>query len=212
MYIDIHSHKAPQGNTSTTIQNLWEGWEQMGDDKFYSIGLHPWHLAEWETALPLLETASAKDNVIAIGECGLDRICETDFAVQMQVFEAQIEIAVRLGKPLIIHCVRAWDEVFRMLRGVKVPVVFHGFNKGAAVLEQMCATGYYVSFGSALLVPDSNARKHLPFVPASRFFLETDTSEMSIETLYQEAAILRHCTVDDVILQLETNFHTVFKK
>ncbi len=162
--------------------------------------------------MELLERYGDDECVVAIGECGLDRICQTDFAVQIQSFEAQIALAVRVNKPLIIHCVRAWDEVFRMLKNVAVPVVFHGFNKGPAVLEQICAMGYYVSFGSALLNPESNARKHFPFVPMHRIFLETDIAEVTIETLYAEAANLRNCKVEDVILQLETNFHTVFRK
>jgi TatD DNase family protein len=99
-----------------------------------------------------------------------------------------------------------------MLKGVGVPVVFHGFNKGPAVLEEICAGGYYVSFGAALLHPDSNAAKHMPFVPAGRYFLETDEAAQSIEDIYEAAAALRKCTVDDVILQIESNFHTVFKK
>lgn len=97
-----------------------------------------------------------------------------------------------------------------MLKGINVPVIFHGFNKGVAVLEQLCARGYYISFGPALLNPESNTRKHLQFVPASRLFLETDDSDLPIETLYREAAFLRKCATDDIILQLETNFHTVF--
>jgi Tat protein secretion system quality control protein TatD with DNase activity len=49
-------------------------------------------------------------------------------------------------------------------------------------------------------------------VPAGQFFLETDEAAHDIEEIYEAAALLRKCTVDDVILQIESNFHTVFKK
>jgi TatD DNase family protein len=211
-FIDIHTHHTVSPTGTTIVRSLWQDWNTVDDGSYCSIGLHPWFLEGWKDRMSDLVARAANAEVIAIGECGLDRMCPTDFAEQIQAFGAQISLAEDLQKPLVIHCVRAWDEVFRMLKPVRVPVIFHGFNKGPAVLEEICAGGYYVSFGAALLNPASNAAKHLPYVPAGQFFLETDEAAHDIEEIYEAAALLRKCTVDDVILQIESNFHTVFKK
>ena len=209
-FIDMHTHQTHTEAGVVAVRSLWKDWDTLKEDQFYTIGIHPWHFGNTEKQLAELRDHSTRKNVIAIGECGLDRVCDTDYAVQLPAFEAQIALAEERKKPLIIHCVRAWDDVFRMLRGVSVPVLFHGFNKGPAVLEQICAAGYYASFGPALLRNDSNAAEHLPFVPATRFFLESDDTATPVSAIYEAAARLRKCTMDDLILQMETNFYSVF--
>jgi len=197
------------------VQSLYQNFERAGNDGLYSVGLHPWYINNdtLDAKFRELEQAANGDNVIAIGECGLDKVCDTDWDLQLQAFSKQINLANRLNKPLVIHCVRAYEEVLGMLKdgGVNVPVVFHGFNKKWQLAEQILKQGYYLSFGAAILKEDAGAGDALSKVPADRFFLETDDRDASIMDIYNAAASIRKTPIDALILQLRKNFETVFK-
>ena len=186
----------------------------MAPEVKYSIGLHPWYIntdsidAEFEN----LKKYAALENVIAIGECGLDKVRQTEWKLQGKAFKLQIELANQVSKPLIIHCVRAYDEVLKALNDnqVRVPVIFHGFNKKLLLAEQLLKEGYYLSFGGALLNEQSNACSVFLNLPVEQIFLETDSAAVSIEEIYYAAALLRKTSLDTLILQLQKNYETVF--
>ena len=157
---------------------------------------------------------AGQNNVLAIGECGLDRVCGSDWAAQVDVFRQQIAIANEVNKPLIIHCVRAFEELVEELdkAKVKVPVIIHGYNRKREVATRLLEKGYYLSFGAAILNDSFPAVKVLQDIPAGRFFLETDDSDLSIKDIYKKAAEIRKTGEDALILQVAANFNTVFKR
>lgn len=179
-----------------------------------SLGLHPWYLQPegLQTQLGELGKWAALPNVIAIGECGLDKLTNTDWDLQVNAFAAQIALANELKKPLIIHCVKAYEEVLLLLKDkwVAVPVIFHGFNKNPRLAEQIIKSGYYLSFGAALLQPGSGAAKTIVNLPADRFFLETDDVPITIQQVYETCALLLKTQTDALILQLHKNYQAVF--
>ena len=211
-YIDIHTHHARMG---LSVLNRHDNFEQAEDGVLCSLGLHPWYLsgAVFDEQLRQLEQYAQLDNVLAIGECGLDKVTKTEWTLQVRAFTAQVTLANRLNKPLIIHCVRAYEELLRLLKEhhVNVPVIFHGFNKSLQVAERILAAGYYLSFGAALQHEQSHSSIAITHVPANRLFLETDDAPSSIEDIYKTASILLKTDIDALILQLQKNFHTVFK-
>ncbi len=152
-------------------------------------------------------------NVLAIGECGLDKLCHTAWNLQVVVFKQQIELANKLNKPLIIHCVRAFDELLQVFEENPpiVPVIVHGFNKKDNIAERLVSAGMYISFGAAILKDSSPAALALKNMPADRFFLETDNADISIGDMYHAAAVIREIKEEAVILQVQQNFATVFK-
>lgn len=174
------------------------------------MGLHPWFLKEEtvEEDCKRLMKAAVQDQVVAIGECGLDKVCNTSWALQEQAFAFQIELAHRLNKPLIIHGVRAFVEIGRMLGKPKVPVVFHGYTKSLALAHQLVHQGYYLSFGKALF----SAQKAEVFrqVGSDRLFLETDSAELPIEAVYEQAAKIRSITIEEMISIVQQNIQAVF--
>ncbi len=176
------------------------------------MGLHPWHLEHHEQGLAELKQAATLPHVLAIGECGLDRVCTTNWDLQTRVFSEQIMLAEKVQKPIIIHCVRAYAEVIQLLdwHRVSVPVIFHGFNK-KGVAERLVNKGYYLSFGAAILSDTTSAAAALKTSLAGRFLLETDDSAKTIADIYNEAAIIRKTTIEDIILQVRKNVQTVFK-
>jgi TatD DNase family protein len=191
---------------------LYAQYQRVSTAGNYSAGLHPWYINA-QTAvneLPLLQQYGAFKNVLAIGECGLDKVCTTDFTLQQQLFAAQIQLANQLQKPLIIHCVRAYEEVMQLLQQQRnaVPVIFHGFNKNAVLAKQLIGKGYYLSFGKAILQPAM--QQVLQTLPADKIFFETDDADLSIATVYQTAASVLSIDINSLSLQIQKNAAAVF--
>lgn len=184
----------------------------MPETGYCSAGLHPWYItdAAWKQELALLTAVSNQKNIVAIGECGLDKICSTDFVLQQTVFAAQVQLANTVNKPLIIHCVKAYDEVLQLLqqRQNKVPVIFHGFNKSKELAMQLISRGYYLSFGRAL--EQLHLQSVLAALPVEKIFLETDDAAISIENSYNLAAAALQIDVNAFSLQLQKNAALVF--
>lgn len=176
------------------------------------MGLHPWkiHPSHWENDLISLQNASVSPKVVAIGECGLDRSIPIELTLQSSVFRKQIHWATTLQKPLIIHCVRAWEEVFALLKEEHFlhPVLFHGFNKNLPLALKIIEKGYYISLGKAL--QKESLQEVLRNIPADRFLLETDDSSLSIEEIYTLAADTLQIDLNSLSLQIEKNAAAVF--
>jgi len=209
-YIDIHTHQEDTGPDTFALKNRYDRFELIADGQYYSLGLHPWYLHDLATQMDLLERYAADSKVLAIGECGLDKVCPTPWPLQEKAFRLQSALAERLNKPLIIHCVRAYTEVMALLKGVRVPVILHGFQKKPELAAALLQQGYYLSFGKALLENKAQAASSLAAMPPDRFFLETDDMDLPVEKIYGAAVRIRKTGADALILQLQKNFKTVF--
>lgn len=211
-YIDIHKHESVNGieNNVRTVFNRYGMFSSLSREKQYSIGIHPWYTDNLETQWNDLRVTAADENVIAIGECGMDAIRGTSLELQAAIFQKQILLANECNKPLIIHCVRAFPQVLSLLKQANVPVIFHGFNKKLSIATEVLQQGYYLSFGADLLKDNTAASAVFANIPANRFFLETDDSPISIKEIYQTAARIRKTAEDAIILQVKENFKTVF--
>lgn len=210
MYIDIHTH-APAAHAHLRyikVESLYELTRTPFDPNlYYSLGIHPWYPKKLNIA-DLEHSIKLYPNIIAIGECGLDKITDTPWEAQLSIFKLQIELAQQLKKPLIIHCVRAYNECIQLLKSSQVPVVYHGFNRNQHIATSIIESGAYLSFGAALF----KEALHPIFknIPLDRVFLETDDASISIEEIYKKAAIIRDIPLEELILQLENNFKHVF--
>ena len=149
---------------------------------------------------------------MAVGECGLDKRIETPIDLQVSVFEKQLQLAEKYKKPVVIHCVAAFQEVIEVKKrlGISVPMIIHGFSKNSALAKQLLDSGFYLSFGKYLL---RNAELESVFinVPNDRFFLETDTIEEGIREVYALAAKYRNIELEELKQIIERNFDSVFK-
>lgn len=182
---------------------------------YYSYGLHPWYITEetYEDQLRKLQIRADEKRCVAIGECGLDKLCKVDYNLQEKVFIEQIKIANHYKKPLIIHCVKAFNELINCLNlnDNEVPVIIHGFNNNENIARVLLNHGCYFSFGKALLGYESNAAKTIKNIGRKNFFLETDDADISIKYIYRKAAEL--LGIDEEILkqQIQSNFENIFK-
>ncbi len=210
VFINIHTHSQLY-DAQVEIVNLFVGKGERTN--FYSYGIHPWYVKDDYTyELDHLRNIAKEKRCIAIGECGLDKMSSVDFALQQEVFEEQIKLANELNKPLIIHCVKAFNELINCLNlnDNKVPVIIHGFNNNENIARILKEQGYFFSFGKALLGYESNAAKAIKTVGRKVFFLETDDADLSIKYVYRKASELLGIDEEIIKAQIVENFKSVF--
>lgn len=204
MFINLHTHKTGNG---MAIVNQYP--DVFNADGFFSIGIHPWRIDVDKTdeQLDFIKSKSADANCLAIGECGLDKKIGTALEIQQKIFERQIDLAENIGKPLIIHCVSAYDEVIRSLKDFPNPVIIHGFSKNAQVAKRLTEAGFYLSFGK-WLIQNPELASVFSTVPMDRIFLETDSSDFTIESIYEKASVVY--PMEELQQQIQQNFKQVF--
>ena len=214
LLVDLHTHHLRNEKNIFAIVNLHDNFESRVPDSFYSAGLHPWFIDKgtMDAELEKLAIVASEKNVLAIGECGLDRVCKTEMQLQEYCFIRQIHLAKNLRRPLIIHCVRAYREVCDILKttNIDVPVIFHGFNKNLDVARQILSCGYYLSFGKSLF--DSKLNEVFLSVPDNQYFLESDDGGFVIEAVYEKAAEIRRVSLKELSRQVCSNVNAIFEE
>ena len=211
-FFNFHTH---QFTNQSNILELVNQYPQDFDASipFYSIGIHPWYIKEEQidTDLKITEEKLQTKNCLALGECGLDKRIEIPLEQQITVFEKQLTLAEKYNKPVVIHCVAAFQEVIEIKKRLKisVPMIIHGFSKNSQIASQLIKEGFYISFGKYLLKnPDLKAV--FQNVPNDRFFLETDTIEESIRQVYDLAAQYKIFTIKELQAIISSNYEEVF--
>lgn len=145
---------------------------------FFASGVHPYHLDDFD----LKEIEANQDHLkcIAIGECGLDYFRLPQSGVeeykkrQKECFIAQIQLALKVDKPLILHIREASADVVEILREFpKARGVFHCFNADRILLE--LSDRFYYGIGGVLTFKNAKRLVEvLPLIPKERLLLETD--------------------------------------
>ncbi len=212
-FINLHTHQFTNDSTILEVVNQYP-WEFDEAIPTYSIGIHPWYIDEnrLESDLKLIDEKLKLNECLALGECGLDKRIEMPLEIQKEVFIKQILIAEKHQKPLILHCVAAFQEVIEIKKQlkVKVPMIIHGFSKNEQVAKQLIYNGFYISFGKYLM-QKPELKSVFQSIPNDRFFLETDTITEPLTELYQLAADYKNIKLTEIIETVKTNFTTVFK-
>ncbi|MFR9130398.1 MAG: TatD family hydrolase [Alistipes putredinis] len=108
-------------------------------------GIHPWQA---ETRR-IEEIVPRFGEVDLVGEIGLDYAGTVGREAQLRIFREQLDWAERLGKPVVLHCVKAFEAVMRELAPHALrAVIFHGFIGSSQQAAEAIKKGYYLSFGS----------------------------------------------------------------
>lgn len=202
-YIDIHTHGARTEKETVRVQNIFPGekFAAFSGRNFYSVGLHPWYIGsetENNQALQLVEEALEFDHVIFVGEAGLDKLVKTNFAEQQRVFEAQAFMAEEYGYPLVVHCVKACNEVLALRKKMDpaMPWILHAYSGGTEQTQQMNLPGILFSFGSLLYNPKAKVLESFKALPLDKVFFETDDKEMDVKAIYERGAQLKGISED----------------
>lgn len=184
-FIDIHTHRPGEG--------------------YFTYGIHPWRL---QPKLSLLETLIKEDKIVAIGETGLDRLHKDTYDLQFEYFEKHIQLSEQYQKPLIIHNVKATADILRLHKKHQPRQVWiiHGFNGNAEEIRQLTERGIYLSVGESIFYPNRKITKTIISLPLEYLFLETDTSEKTIQQVYEQASELLNLPLDFLKEQIFANF------
>jgi TatD DNase family protein len=159
---------------------------ERNEEVFAAVGRHPNSAGGFdEAATAAIEELCERPGVVAVGETGLDFYRDrSEPDDQRRAFSAQIAIARRTGKPLVIHLrdregsEAAVSEAFETLgdEGEGLSVILHCFSAGPRWAERAAELGWYCSFAGNLTYPRSEAiREAAALVPEDRLLVETDS-------------------------------------
>ena len=197
MIKDIHTHRTDAREAVISV-NPWEFNPVEG--LLYSVGIHPWQAARaTETDFDRLAECARAGNVLMIGECGIDKLRGGELSMQTGVLERHIALSEQVRKPLVLHCVRASNELCRLRRLLRpsMPWIVHGFRGNARVASQLLDAGFYLSYGERFN-PEA-----LAITPADRLLAETDESLLPIDEIYRRLAAARQIEVDEFVRNVE---------
>jgi len=215
MFINAHTHHLENANVKLLeIFNQYP-WDFIENDSHYSIGIHPIfiNLSNPIDDLKIIEKHISQKKCLAIGEIGLDKISSIDFEVQIEVFKTQLHLAEKYKIPVIIHCVRSYQEILNIKKelNLSIPFIFHGFNKNQQLAQQIISNNCMLSFGKNLL-QNPNLQTIFANLSEENFFLENDDSQIPIEEIYSKAAEIRNTSVEAIQKIIQNNFNRIFKK
>jgi len=198
----------------------------------FAAGVHPHQAGDFaarvDEAVRLVRQVASDHKVCAIGEIGLDY--HYDFSprdVQREVFRAQLDLAIDLGLPVIIHTREATDDTFEILRAAgvgRVRGVFHCFTGDEAMARSAFDLDFYVSFAGIVTFPRADAiRAAAKVAPPDRILAETDAPYLApvphrgkrnepafVAEVVQKLASIREVSVGDLAGQVSRNFDALF--
>lgn len=204
VYINAHCHQM-QSSDNWSMLNV-SSIQDFNRDQTCSVGIHPWQIHEFnnEESMVRIREMMERENVKAIGECGLDKLCSTPWEKQLEVFRRHIFWAQDLNKPMVIHCVRCQQEILKELEGTLVKFIFHGFNRNLIMALEVVKPGGYVSMNEIFLKTEQG-REVAKNVPKNKVFLETDDSPVSVIEAYICLSEIWRCNLQEVKTQLWLN-------
>jgi TatD DNase family protein len=215
-YIDIHTHGGKPGTGVFIVENLMahEG-KSPGDlpEQAFTFGIHPWYINEknHDQLINSISAAVVFPNMVALGEAGFDKLRGPSIELQRKAFEEQVAISEEIKKPVVIHCVRAWEELLLSHKKLKfeMPWLIHGFRGNVGLATQLLSKGMYLSFWFDFVIRPEAAHL-LRSVPKDRIFLETDGADVDIRDIYQKVANDIDVSVDELKAIIRTNFYRIF--
>lgn len=215
---------------------------------YAAVGIHPHHVKgihttqEVDKLIAEIAKLALDPKVVAIGEIGIDhheykdsKYASSDINVatynelQVQLFRKQLELAVRLGKPVIVHSRSARDEALQIIEAInatahkKITGVFHCFEGSKKMVKRVIEAGLHISFTANItFIPDRLDVATL--VPLDRLLLETDCPYMAPASMRGERntpssvtmvaaahAASRAIDVIQVEMQTDKNARTLFQ-
>lgn len=211
MFIDVHTHHGSLAGETVFQQDV------------HTLGIHPWHITaenidnlilsfDQKLSENMFITCSLQEfiqndkGIVAIGECGLDKLCHTPFPLQLRAFEHQVRKSEELHLPLILHCVKALDDVLQVRKQLRAtqPWIFHGFRGKPQQLSQLLSKDIYPSFGFQY------NKSSLLSCPLDKLLLETDDQSLPVSQLYESVAKDLNIPLQTLEEQIYYNINKVY--
>ena len=210
-FIDFHTHKMkPQSHDLIQVINLFP--EKIEATGYFTMGIHPWYIQkdnieEW---IYIIEHNILKNSILFIGECGLDKINGPDLKLQESVFEKQIQLSKKYNLPLVVHCVKAYNEIILKKESFDSiqPWILHGYKGSIQLTKQLVAAGFYFSVHLAEDI-SVKMQESLKFIPIEKIFFETDDLETDIRECYYIYSELMKIELNQLKKKLKENFERI---
>lgn len=213
-FYDIHTHKINSGDSDgcyySSILNVcsleFEGAKKLYQQHFFSCGIHPWHSEDSEMQMTYLAEIVSDSRIVAVGETGLDRLKGPSLDVQTPLFKKHIELSEEAGKPIIIHCVKAWDKLLKVKKETNPtqPWIIHGYRGKPGLTNQLIKEGFFFSVGEFI------NRDSLQLIPIDSLFCETDKGKMTIREVYLQTSLAVNMELEEFVLKVDENVSRIF--
>lgn len=194
---------------------------------FPAYGIHPWYVSHSTNVDALLHPYLDNQGVVAIGEIGLDFVPGSPPPdQQISALTQQLNLAVNLDLPVIIHCRKGHEQILPILRAYRGSLrgVMHSYSGSTEFMFRFLDLGLFIAFAGS--VTRHTARKHhknAKEVPLDRLLLETDAPSIATETtlaslveprhtveVAEKVAGLRNIPYDDICRHTTRNARLLF--
>ena len=178
------SHVVLPNVDADSIDRLHRCHNSYSDFTSTAMGLHPTSVDDnYETHLAAVKNDLFSGNHVAVGEIGLDLYWDKTFARQQEiVLTTQLNWALELNLPVILHVRKAYAETFKILskfnnRGLRG--VFHCFGGGVEEVKKAVSLGFFIGIGGVLTYKNSTLPSVIENVKLENILLETDAPFLS---------------------------------
>jgi TatD DNase family protein len=198
-----------------------------------SIGLHPNDNKDEDFDIAAFEALAREEKVVAIGECGLDYFrsggTPEEQSAQKDRFEKQIQLALKIQKPLIVHCRNAHDDMLEMLFAYsreladkRLQAVIHFFTGSSELAQKYLDLGCYLSFPGPITYTDMYDDS-IRITPFDKILSETDSpfaapvphrgqrnEPVYVEHVVTKIAAIKNLSVEEMRTQIVLNSQRIF--
>lgn len=216
-----------------SVATTLSGYESMRDllqpytkQCSFSCGIHPLNLDEESYDATRFEMLANQENVIALGETGLDYYYQQDNLEQQQAnFKEHIRLGRKLCKPIIVHTRNARQDTLKILKDEHVHSgVLHCFTEDIDTAKQLLDIGFYISFSGIITFKNAEPLREVArYVPLDRILVETDSPYLApvpyrgkenqpayVREVAGYLAALKGVSLDEIALQTTNNFCQLF--
>lgn len=199
-------------------------YRQTNSQAKIGLGIHPWYIKSNSTLASIaekLETAILEYQPDFIGETGLDKL-KLEFSLQQEIFYIHLQLAQKYNLPIVIHCVRAYNELlailskFSTLRGM-----VHAYNANSETAKQLAKKNMLLGIGSTILNQNSQLSKSIEKIPLEQLLIESDAPYMpygakefssSEDCMFyaKQLAENKKINLTEIISKVNQNFITLF--
>lgn len=196
---------------------------------YATVGIHPHDTKDWDDAwIDELRSLAKNKKVVAIGEIGLDYFYDfSPKTKQHQAFEKQIELALELELPIIIHNRDSNDDIMKFARkysSTSLKAQYHCFAGTLENARELIEMGHYISFtGNVTFKKADSVREVLSNISVENIMLETDSPFLTpvpyrgkrnepkhIPLIAEMVAKTHHLTIEDVARTTSWNVYKLF--
>jgi TatD DNase family protein len=199
---------------------------QNNDDVWAAVGFHPHEAKDCDDrAFAEIERLARHEKVVAIGEAGLDyHYMHSPRETQIAVLERHLDLARRLGKPIIIHNRESTDDMVSILGRAGARGILHSYTESLDVARMFIDHGYYISFSGIVTFRTAQSLRDVAkALPRDRVLIETDTPYLApvpfrgrdnepayVVKIAELLAQLWGSRIEDVAEQTTSNFERAF--